>query len=172
MRTLLFALPILISVLAPLSGCSNVPLVRANQLDKLEPYSRAKASLPPMAQGAMRLYIYRPHAFVGLFGNAIVTVDGHRMGNPSNPTLENLLLPGTVFVVDTPAKPILVSWEQGSQGNDPGKAISLPPEPGRTSYLRWDLAPTRGYLQPVPESEALPQIEPLRMSGYVSLMPN
>jgi hypothetical protein len=154
-----------------LSGCSNVPLVRANQLAKLDPYSQAKTSLPPVPQGAMRLYIYRPNAFVGLLGNAIVAVDGRRMGNPSNPTLENLLLPGAVFVVDTPAKPTLVSWEQGSRGSDPRNSLSVSPEAARTSFLRWELAPTRGYLQAVPESEALPQIEQLRLSGYVSLMP-
>ena len=160
-----------LSCLAVLSGCTNVPLIRATQLERLEPYSQAKATLPPLGESAIRLYIYRPQTVVGMMGNPIVVVDGQRMGNPSNPTIENLLLPGTVFVVDTPAKPTRVWWEQGGQGDESSKAIALTPEAARTWYLRWDLAPTHGYLQPVPEPQALAQLDSLRLSGYVNLVP-
>jgi hypothetical protein len=154
-----------------LGGCSNVPLIRAVQLDRLEPFSEAKAKLPPLAPDSIRLYIYRPQGLAGMAGNAIVVVDGNRMGNPARPTVENLLLPGAVFVVDTPARRTRVWWEQTGQGDESGKAIELTPESSRAWYLRWNLKPTYGYLELVQEQQALPEIEPLRMSGYVDLLP-
>jgi len=160
------------SLLLLLGGCSNVPVIRAVQLGRLELFKEAKTKLPQLAPDAIRLYVYRPQAVVGLMGNAIVVVDGRRMGNPESPTLENLLLPGAVFVVDTPARRTLVGWQQAGQGDESSKAIELTPELSRIWYLRWDLKPTSGYLQRVEEQQALSEIEPLRLSAYVSLLPN
>lgn len=51
-----------LSCLAALSGCTNVPLIRATQLERLEPYRQAKAALAPLARSAIRPSIYRVDA--------------------------------------------------------------------------------------------------------------
>jgi hypothetical protein len=137
----------------------------------LDSFTEAKAKLAPLAPDSIRLFVYRPQALLGMAGSAIVVVDGNRMGNPERPTIENLLLPGAVFVVDTPSKRTRVWWEQAGQGDESGRAIEINPDSSRTWYLRWDLKPTYGYLQVVQEKQALPEIESLRMSGHVTLPP-
>jgi hypothetical protein len=163
------ALPALLAGVALLSSCSTTTVVRAVQLDRLPFHGEAKAQLPPLAADTMRLHIYRPQALVGMWGSAIVIVDGQRMGDPSNPVVDNLLLPGTVFVVDTPARPTRVWWQQSGRGEEVDKAIELAPQASPRAYLRWELAPTYGYLRQVPEAEAAPALDALRFSGYVKL---
>lgn len=165
-----FALAMLAATVGLLAGgCAEGPAARVVQIGRLEPFAEVKVKLPPLAPDSMRLYVYRPQAFLGWAGSAIVVVDGHQMGDPTRRMNENLLMPGAVFVLDTPAKPTRVWWEQGGQGDESGKAIEVSPSDSRTWYLRWGLKPTHGFLQIVQEEQAIAEIEPLRMSGYVTL---
>jgi hypothetical protein len=134
-------------------------------------YAQARSELPALRDDAVRLYIYRPQAIVGMWGAPVVLVNGSRMGNPSNPVAENLLLPGAVFVVDTPARATRATWIQSSRGEETDKAIDLDPQSARTVYLRWDLKPTYGYLQPIEPKQALAEIESLGFTGYVNMLP-
>jgi hypothetical protein len=158
-------------VAGAISGCSSTTLIRAAQQSRMTPFAEAKAQLPPQPADAMRLYVYRPQALAGMWGNAIVIVGGTRMGNPANPTADNRLLPGAVFVVDTPARSTRVWWEQAGRGEETELAFELDPAKSRVWFLRWDLKATYGYLRPVDEAQARAQIEPLGFSGYVNLMP-
>jgi hypothetical protein len=153
------------------AGCSSTTVVRGLQQSRMTPYTEAKADLRPQPADAIRLYVYRPQALVGMWGNAIVIVDGTRMGNPANPTAENLLLPGSVFVVDTPARATRVWWVQSGRGEETELALTLDPAQSRVWYLRWELKPTYGYLRRVDEAQAHAEIESLGLSGYVNLMP-
>lgn len=154
-----------------LAGCSTTTVVRGVQQSRMTPFAEAKADLRPQPPDAIRLYIYRPQALVGMWGNAIVLVDGKPMGNPANPTVENLLLPGAVFVVDNPARITRVGWVQPGRGEETELVLDLDPTKSRVWYLRWDLKPTYGYLRRVDEAQALAEIASLGLSGYVSLLP-
>lgn len=151
-----------------MTGCASTVAVRTAQLSQLPLYADAKQTLPPPPTGTMRLVIYRPQALVGMLGSAIVVVDGHRMGDPANPVVDNRLQPGAVFVVDVPAKPTRVWWLQSGRV-DEDKAIELAPSSASRHYLRWTLAATHGHLSVVPEAQALPDLDGLRFSGYVRL---
>lgn len=170
MRSGVRMLAVLLIPLA-LIACSTTTVVRGVQQSRMTPYAEARADLRPQPADSMRLYIYRPQSIVGMWGNAIVIVDGMRMGNPANPTVENLLLPGAVFVVDTPAKPTRVWWDQSGRGEETQLVFELDPAASRVWFLRWDLKPTFGYLRTVDELQARGEIEPLGFSGYVNLMP-
>ena len=170
MRTGVRTLAVL-SIALALSACSTTSVVRGVQQSRMTPYAEARADLRPQPADSMRLYVYRPQSVVGMWGNAIVIVDGMRMGNPADPTVENLLLPGAVFVVDTPAKPTRIWWVQSGRGEESELAFELDPSRARIWFLRWDLKPTYGYLRTVDESLARGEIEPLGFSGYVNLMP-
>jgi hypothetical protein len=153
-----------------LAGCSTTTVVRGVQQSRMTPFAEAQAGLRPQPADAMRLYIYRPQTVVGMWGNAIVLVDGKHMGNPANPTVENLLLPGAVFVVDTPVKVTRVGWVQSGRGEETELVLDLDPAQSRVWYLRWDLRPTYGYLRRVDDAQAQSEIAPLGLSGYVNLL--
>lgn len=150
-----------------LTGCSSTDVVRAVQHGSMAPYADIK--LPSQAPGTARIFIYRPQAIVGSRGSAIVIVDGKWMGNPANPIQENHLLPGSVFAVDSAAKLARVWWYQPGRGEEKDQVIEVSADRASRWYLRWDLKPTHGYLQPVDESTALKEIQGLRFSAYVNL---
>ena len=102
-------------------------------------------------------------------GTAVVIIDGKWMGDAKHSFDNNLLLPGAVFVVDTPADVVRVWWYQGGKGEETDKALSLRSTEGRTWYLRWGMKPTYGYLEITAEEKAVSEIESLRISGYVRL---
>jgi hypothetical protein len=171
MRSLVEAVVVAALSASVLPGCSSTTAARAVQESQMPRYAQARSELPALRDDAVRLYIYRPQAIVGMWGAPVVLVNGTRMGNPSNPVAENLLLPGAVFVVDTPARATRATWIQSSRGEETDKAIDLDPQSARTVYLRWDLKPTYGYLQPIEPKQALAEIESLVFTGYVNLLP-
>lgn len=107
-----------------------------------------------------------------MHGSAVVIIDGKWMGNAAQPSDNtNLLLPGAVFVVDSPADVTHVWWSQGGRGEEKDKALSLRSAESRTWYLRWGMNPTYGYLEITAEDKAVDEIESLHFSGYVKLDP-
>lgn len=163
-----------LAVATLLSACAYAPTwtavgTRLYQQSQLEPYTTAKSKIPPQPDGHYRIYVYRPQTFVGMSGNAVVIVDGKWMGNINDPVHDNLLLPGTVFIVDSLADVTRVWWYQGGKGDESDKALSLPSADSRTWYLRWSLKPTYGYLETVSEQQPLTEIESLHFTGYVEL---
>jgi hypothetical protein len=73
----------------------------------------------------MRIFVYRPQAFIGMSGTAVVIIDGKWMGDVKHSFDNNLLLPGAVFIVDTPSDVARVWWYQGGKGEETDKALSL-----------------------------------------------
>jgi hypothetical protein len=167
----LFSLPVIAVVL---SSCAYAPTwtaaaVRESQHAKIEPYTVAKNEIPALPNGYTRLYIYRPQSFVGMLGQAIVIVNGKWMGDPENSFNNNLLLPGSVFIVDSPTDVTRVWWYQHGKGEEADKTISLSSKEARSWYLRWGLKFSSGYLETVPEQKGSVEIEPLRFSGYTRM---
>ena len=165
-------LPILIIAvlaIATLSSGCGVMGARAYQLNELKPYATAKNDIPSSPPGYTRIFVYRPQVFLGMIGTAVVIIDGKWMGDAKRPFDKNLLLPGTVFVVDTPADVARVWWYQGGKGEETDKMLSLRSTEGRTWYLRWGMMPTYGYLEITTEQKAVREIESLQFSGYVRL---
>jgi hypothetical protein len=156
-------------ILTAATGCGNPTLVRLEQQAELPGYLDATSTIPAQAENTMRLYIYRPQSMVGMWGSAIVIVNGAWLGDRNNPVIENKLIPGAVFVVDVPAAPARVWSYQSGRGEDLDSALELSPAQSRTWFLRWTLKPTYGYLRAVDEREALAELESLRFSGYVTL---
>lgn len=164
----------LLAIAALSSGCTSVFVgstiaSRASQLNDLKPYATAKNEIPSSPPGYTRIFVYRPQAFIGMSGSAVVIIDGKWMGDAKHSFDNNLLLPGAVFVVDTPADVARVWWYQGGKGEETDKALSLRSTEGRTWYLRWGMKPTHGYLEITSEEKAVVEIESLRFSGYVRL---
>ena len=162
------------TVAALSSGCLYAPaLVRYSQVQALKPFAEAKGELPSLSPGHTRIFVYRPQRVVGMYGSAVVIVNGKWMGDAAHPSDNtNLLLPGAVFVVDSPADVTRVWWSQGGKGEEKDKALTLRAAETRTWYLRWGMAPTHGFLEVTPEDQAVGEIEPLRFSGYVKLEPH
>ncbi len=173
MKRLIRSVVALLAVAAS-AGCAYAPMVstmavRSSQLNALKPYPAAITEIPPLPAGCTRIFIYRPQAFVGMAGTAVIIVDGKWLGDAEHPFDNNLLLPGAVFVVDSPAEIARVWWFQGGKGEESDKALSLPSAEARTWYLRWGMKPTYGYLEITAEEKAVREIESLRFSGYVKL---
>lgn len=143
--------------------------VRVGQQLALESYEKAKGTIPPQPPESVRLIIYRPQGIVGMFGKAIVIVNGKWMGNPADPIRQNMLLPASVFVVDVPTDVVRVWWVQAGRGEEVDKALELSSAKARTWYLRWSMKPEYGYLDPVDEERAKAELTSLRFSGYVNL---
>jgi len=159
----------LLVTLIAATGCADPTLIRLEQQAELPGYRDARSTIPAQTENTMRLYVYRPQSFVGMWGSAIVIVDGTWLGDRKNPLIDNKLIPGAVFVVDVPAAPARVWSYQSGRGEDVETALSLSPTVSRTWFLRWTLKPTYGYLRTVDEREALAELESLRFSGYVSV---
>lgn len=155
------------SVAALLGACSSTSVVRAVQHERMAPF--ASIELPPLAEGSLRLFVYRPQALVGQWGAAIVIVNDQWMGNRADPVRENHLLPGAVFVVDVPAGPLRIGWYAPDRGRVADERIELAGIAGTQHHLRWTLLPTRGELQSVDAAQARRDIEALRFSAYVNL---
>ena len=151
------------------TGCVDPTLIRLEQQAELPGYRDARSSIPAQTENTIRLYIYRPQSIVGMWGSAIVIVNGTWLGDRKNPVIDNKLIPGAVFVVDIPAAPARVWSYQSGRGEDVETALQLSPAESRTWFLRWTLKPTYGYLRTVEEREALAELESLRFSGYVTL---
>jgi hypothetical protein len=154
-----------------LAGCEFAPVwtaagTRMSETAALESFSAAQEKLPPRAEGDTRIFIFRPQAVVGMLGAPVVIVDGTWMGDPQDPA-NNRMLPGSVFVVDTPAAVTRVWWYQAGRGEEKDMALELPSAESRAWYLRWSMKPTSGYLQRVAEADALREIAPLKFGGYV-----
>jgi hypothetical protein len=117
----LLSLTVALLALAILSsGCAYTPMMatmgaRASQHDALKPYAIAKNEIPSLPLGYTRIFVYRPQAFLGMSGTAVVIIDGKWMGDANHSFDNNLLLPGAVFVVDTPADVARVWWYQGGR---------------------------------------------------------
>jgi hypothetical protein len=154
----LFAAP-MVPVALLLAGCATTS--DFGQRARLEP--------PQQPMESIRLIIYRPQTLVGMLGKPVVFVNGQQMGIKGSPVNENLLEPGSVFVVDAPATLTHVSWLQSSKAQSRGEAITYQGLQGVKRYLRWTLKPTYGYLQEVDEVIAAEEIPPLRYTGYLDL---
>jgi hypothetical protein len=171
----LFVLIVSLFTIATLSsGCTPAYIgatigSRASQLNDLKPYAAAKNEIPSSPPGYTRIFVYRPQAFIGMSGTAVVIVDGRWMGDSKHSFDNNLLLPGAVFIVDTPSDVARVWWYQWGKGEETDRALSLRSTDGRTWYLRWGMKPTYGYLEITAEEKAVSEIESLRFSGYVRL---
>ena len=171
----LLRLIIAMHVVATLSsGCTSVFVgstiaSRTSQLNDLKPYAAAKNEIPSSPPGYTRIFVYRPETFIGMWGTAVVIIDGKWMGDKEHSFDNNLLLPGAVFVVDTPEDVSSVWWYQVGEGEETDKALSLRSTEGRTWYLRWGMKPTYGYLEITAEEKAVSEIESLQFSGYVRL---
>ena len=159
MSKLLMSLALVLLVLTT-SGCSP-KMKQLRERDQLEQYSQAAHQIPPLAAGFTRLFIYRPHVFVGLGGNAIVIINGHWIGDRDDPIKDNKLIPGTVFVVDVPSDQVKVWWYQNGK-EDFDKAFTVSSTTSQTHYLRWSLKPTYGYLDQVDQVKALEEISQLQ----------
>jgi hypothetical protein len=150
-----------------ITGCAYA--TRASQHTALEPYSQAKAKIPPQPADSLRLIIFRPQMMTGLFASHIVIIDGKWMGDQKDPFNDNLLLPSAVFVVDVPARLTRIWAFAPGVGEERERAIELRPTDSHARYLRWTMRPTHGYLQEVGEQQALLELETLRLSGYRNL---
>lgn len=164
----------LLAIASLSSGCTPAYIgatigSRASQLNDLKPYAAAKYEIPSLNPGYTRIFVYRPQTFIGMSGTAVVIIDGKWMGDKEHSFDNNLLLPGAVFIVDTPSDVARVWWYQGGKGEETDKALSLRSAEGRTWYLRWGMKPTYGYLEITAEQKAVTEIESLRFSGYVRL---
>ena len=146
-----------------------VAWVRLGQHAALEPYEKARGTIPPQPAESVRLIIYRPQGFVGMFGRAIIIVNGRWMGDPTDAIRKNLLLPASVFVVDAPTDVVRVWWAQPWRGEEADKALELSSAKARTWYLRWSMKSDHGYLAPVNREQADSELASLRFSGYVNL---
>jgi hypothetical protein len=133
------------------------------------PSQRARLAPPQQPADSIRLFIYRPQTLVGMMGKPAVLVNGRQMGIAGSPVNENLLQPGSVFVVDAPATLARVTWRQSGKAEPDGDEIVYQGLPGTQRYLRWTLKPTLGYLQEVDEAVAAKEIAPLYYNGYVNL---
>jgi hypothetical protein len=131
-------------------------------------FGNAQDTIPALPPGYTRAHVYRPQAFVGMLGNPVVIVDGVWTGDAKSP-VDNRLLPGAVFVVDSAADPMRAWWYQDGRGEETDRTLSLPSTTARTWYLRWGLKPTYGFLELVAEPQALAEIRSLKFSGYVKL---
>ena len=169
MRRMLVGLAMALAALIAATGCGSPTLVRLEQQAELPAYREARATIPAQAEDTMRLYVYRPQAMVGMWGSAIVIVNGTWLGDRESPLIDNKLIPGAVFVVDVPAAPARVWSYQSGRGEDLETALQLLPAGSRIWFLRWTLKPTYGYLTAVDEREASAELESLRFSGYVKL---
>ena len=159
-----------------LSGCVYEPIVsRDAYLTAFPQYSEAKNKIPELPNGYMRLYVYRPQAFVGMLDNPVITINGNSMGNPKNP-YENRFLPGTVFVVDTPEDIARVSWYWDSMSDSMKQSIkilTLSSTEARTWYARWHIPPLNfpgeRFLEVINQQTAIKELESLRFTSYVRL---
>jgi hypothetical protein len=155
---------------ALLTSCgSTTTIVRAVQLESLQHYSQVRTSLPDAPVGALRLYIYRPQAVLGMWGGAIVIVNGRWFGDPANYITDNMLIPGAVFVVDVPAGTARVTWAQPGRPEGTDKPLELSSTKSPVMYLRWMLKPTYGLLEEAPADQGASEIVSLRFSGHVTL---
>jgi len=174
MKKFIMATIVSLAVAAFSTGCAYAPTwvgvgTRVYQRSEIELFAVAKSKIPLLPIGYTRIYIYRPQVFVGMFGSAVVIINGKWMGDIKDPFDDNLLLPGAVFVVDSPVDVTRVWWYQTGKGEEAEKALLLKSTETRTWYLRWGMKPTYGYLETVSEQQALTEIEPLRFTGYVRL---
>lgn len=169
MRRILAGTAVVLAALIAATGCGSPTLVRLEQQAELPGYREARPTIPAQAEDTMRLYIYRPQSMVGMWGSAIVIVNGTWLGDRENPLIDNKLIPGAVFVVDVPAAPARVWSYQSGRGEDLETALQLSPAQSPTWFLRWTLKPTYGYLRTVDEREAAAELESLRFSGYMKL---
>lgn len=166
-RKLTLSLVLAVSLLT--SCASTTTIVRAVQYESLQPYSQARASLPEGPAGSLRLYIYRPQAFVGMWGGAIVIVNGRWFGDPANYITDNMLIPGSVFVVDVPKGAARVTWAQPGRPEGTDMPLDLSSATSAVAYLRWTLKPSYGLLEQAPAEKGAREIESLRFSGHVTL---
>ena len=125
--------------------------------------------IPPKPTKSIRLFVYRPQRFVGWFGTAIIIVNGEWMGNADDPFHENMMLPGTVFVVDVPTDVVRVWWYKKGKGEEVARALELSSAKAKRWYLRWSMDLVDSYLVPIEEHQAIPDLNSLRFSGYVNL---
>ena len=169
MRRIPEGMAVMLAALIAVTGCGSPTLVRLEQQAELPGYREARPTIPVQAEDAMRLYIFRPQSMVGMWGSAVVIVNGAWLGDRENPLIDNKLIPGAVFIVDVPAAPARVWSYQSGRGEDRETALQLVPAQSRTWFLRWTLKPTYGYLTTVDEREASAELESLRFSGYVKL---
>ncbi len=162
---------LLAACLGVLSGCTLEPIASRSAYTTAYPENASfKSILPAIPDGYMRLYIYRPQAFIGVMDNPVVTINGKLTGNPEN-SYENKFLPGSVFVVDTLGDVAHVSWLWRDNKTD--KVLTLAAEKSRIWYLRWHIPamnfPGERYLEITTEEAALKEINTLRYTGYLKL---
>ena len=158
------------SMLLAACGTDTAAVRQQQQGAASDPAATRPSLLPPVPQGTLRLYIYRPQYFVGNWGRAIVIVNGRWFGNPQDPVQDNRMIPGSVFVVDVPQGKARVTWTQPGrpEGTDPALELSAATAP--VAYLRWTLKPTYGHLEPVAEAQAAQEIAALRFTGHITLI--
>lgn len=165
-----FAAPALVISAWLLASCgSTTTIVRAVQYDSLPSYVQARASLPAQPVGSLRLYIYRPQVLVGMWGGAIVVVNGRWFGDPANYISDNMLVPGTVFAVDVPQGTARVTWAQPARPEGSDAPLNLSSASSPVVYLRWVLRPTYGLLEQVTAAQGSRETESLKFSGHVTL---
>lgn len=161
----------LLSCVWLLTSCAVEPMAsRTLQTTAYPQVATARFNLPALPEGYMRLYIYRPQAFVGMMDNPVISLDGKPMGNPKNP-YENRFQPGALFVVDTPATTAQASWLWEYEKTD--KVLTLSTTQSRIWYLRWHIPPFNfpgeRYLEVTTEANADKEIPTLRFTGYIKL---
>ena len=165
----IYLFPLLITIASFLFGCATPIPSRVEQFSELESYADTKSSIPPQSSNVMRVYIYRPQAFIGMFGSDIVIIDGKWMGDKSDPVRDNYLLPGSVFVVDIPRESTRIWTYDTGRRKETDRVIALSSENKQIWFLRWAMKPTYGYLEIVDEDEAVLEIQKLLFSGYVKI---
>jgi hypothetical protein len=155
-----------------LVGCAVNPVFnfRYRQLATLPPYASAKAKLPPLPDKGIRIYFYRTSTLMlGAANDLLAIVNGRPMGNPTSRFDENLLLPETVFVVDSPQDTVRIAWVQDARPESVDAPIELHAVTGRAFYVRWTGKTGYAVLEQVDELKAVAELESLHFSGYVKL---
>jgi hypothetical protein len=154
---------------ALLSGCAYTPLIlgvasTGTKVNALRAYADAKKDLGEFS--SLRIFVYRPQFFRGMAAAPIVVVNEKWMGSEAD-RLDNLFLPGTVFVVDISGD--LAHVRFFDQGKYDERTLSLSAAASRVWYLRWKPEWTKSFLEVVSADEAQSEIEPLQLSGHVRL---
>lgn len=135
-------------------------------VDRSSSFATAYGRLPPLAEGNIRLHIYRTQAFGG-YPRPIAVVDGSYVGAAGRPLLPHR----SAFVLDTSARQLdlwLFTIEE-TRAEDMGRKISVSPRDGPTFFFRLGLGPTFTFLEQVAESEAMKEMRSLTFTGYLTL---
>ena len=171
---------------APAAFCAAVVLAGCNavgglvvgghiageaSVDRSTSFAAVSEKLPPLADGHIRLYVYRPQVFGG-YPRPIAVVDGSFIGLVERGVARSTRLSHrSVFVVDMPSRPVdvwLYTIEE-TLHQDMERKIAVSPQDGQVLFLRIALGSTYHFFERVAESEAMKDIRDLTFTGYVRL---